>query len=872
MIQMERIIIFTATSFTTCSMMLFQNRDIASPEEPILKYDQAHFWTLLKHLLLFIVLFYPQLGKAQKIDVPTMHLQPGECKLEWFSEEGRTYFVQGSQNLIDWAYIASIHLGDGDLLSTSFQCNSPTYFLRLQPVDRPLGASEDQNTADFDFDGLGNLDELQAVPQTSPLNPDTDGDRLSDGQERELNLNATLQDTDGNGILDSEEDPDGDGLSTLFELTNSTPTNPTSPDSDNDGLNDGVELALNLNPLSNDSDDNGRLDSEEDSDEDGVSNVIEQNAGSNPNNGRDLGLPPTVGLDGVRYEIQYGRVSTDGRVLQALPRDRARFPSGLPFSFRVSSNAHPTRTEYLSSPASIELLETQVRDALESSANEWELLGSSRTVSSFGYQTNEPRQITITPFGGFTRTESASSFYTASRFRLTRARPEATTVQQHFVEIIEESLGHTTSEQERQNITSEAKSFTLTIPAGGTKSSPYTVKAPLKNEVETVSRVFQFDVEIRDDAQGKWEVANELKIAKWEDAWVGGAFRENFIDAPGISDADRFRVRIDATDLPEEQRKFYISSKGAGNAEYNDNPTEIILKPDVNPFTGRSSGFVSKSIILVADTIDNKFNNTNASNDQTHIVALGSKVEFRVGKPDGSLVASLPVRNERSLHIAVKLLWQSGSEPSQDALDNISEDLKVAKEIYGQTGIDLSFTVTAHKVNLSGVDLSDGLRLDRTQSQGVLEPESKVILDAFATPNNTTDVVALYVDGELLSGATRTGRLSGIAISDHSEFSENARFGAYWDISVSRIYKGTFLLAANRNSAATFSHELGHVLMLPHLNEEKNLERRINSGENYFFRNVMTGASTQYNKNHAKDSKRFLLHQGDRMKTSQFAE
>ena len=57
---------------------------------------------------------------------------------------------------------------------------------------------------DFDVDGLTNLQELDIL--TNPLNKDTDGDKLLDGQEIEVyNTNPLDKDTDGDYVLDGEE-------------------------------------------------------------------------------------------------------------------------------------------------------------------------------------------------------------------------------------------------------------------------------------------------------------------------------------------------------------------------------------------------------------------------------------------------------------------------------------------------------------------------------------------------------------------------------------------------------------------------------------------------------------------------------------------
>ncbi len=114
---------------------------------------------------------------------------------------------------------------------------------------------------------------------TNPLNPDTDGDGLTDGAE----------DANGNGLIDGAEsdpndpcdpfgvytvDTDGDGLTDCEEQTgmddpstpadpNGIPTDPNNPDTDGDGLNDGDEATEGTNPNDADSDDDGINDGNE---------------------------------------------------------------------------------------------------------------------------------------------------------------------------------------------------------------------------------------------------------------------------------------------------------------------------------------------------------------------------------------------------------------------------------------------------------------------------------------------------------------------------------------------------------------------------------------------------------------------------------
>ncbi|WP_297073092.1 calcium-binding protein [Thermococcus sp.] len=153
------------------------------------------------------------------------------------------------------------------------------------------------------------------LPSTSPTNPDTDGDGLSDYDELHFNyiytsydradnstsiiggnqiiLDPTNPDTDGDGIPDGSDpvpahyDFDGDGLmednACAFAL-----------DCDEDGVSDKVENRSNTDPANPDTDGDGLTDWQElfwyytnplvqDTDGDGFTDFQEVKAGSNPN-------------------------------------------------------------------------------------------------------------------------------------------------------------------------------------------------------------------------------------------------------------------------------------------------------------------------------------------------------------------------------------------------------------------------------------------------------------------------------------------------------------------------------------------------------------------------------------------------------------
>jgi outer membrane protein OmpA-like peptidoglycan-associated protein len=187
-------------------------------------------------------------------------------------------------------------------------------------------------SSSLDSDGDGLTDEQERKYGTDPNNPDTDGDGLKDGEEVfKYHTDPLNPDTDGDGIPDGNEvfkfktdplkaDTDDDGLTDGEEILKYN-TDPLRADTDGDGLTDGDEVKkYHTNPLKADTDGDGLTDGEEvlkyhtnplnpDTDGGGVNDGIEVRRGTNPNDPRDdfiadplkLERGVTAILDGVIF-------------------------------------------------------------------------------------------------------------------------------------------------------------------------------------------------------------------------------------------------------------------------------------------------------------------------------------------------------------------------------------------------------------------------------------------------------------------------------------------------------------------------------------------------------------------------------------------
>lgn len=149
-------------------------------------------------------------------------------RFDWTGTDGWTYFIQWSDDLVNWHYIDAIDFGETHDPFDS-ETNASRHFLRLRLTNIP---TVDPEAADFDGDGISNMAELDDY-HTDPFDPDTDHDGVSDGVDT-----APLDpETGGNPLFAG--DSDADGLSDAAEAL--LGTSPLLADSDGDGFLDGVD-------------------------------------------------------------------------------------------------------------------------------------------------------------------------------------------------------------------------------------------------------------------------------------------------------------------------------------------------------------------------------------------------------------------------------------------------------------------------------------------------------------------------------------------------------------------------------------------------------------------------------------------------------
>ncbi|MEQ1933519.1 MAG: thrombospondin type 3 repeat-containing protein [Fimbriimonadaceae bacterium] len=122
----------------------------------------------------------------------TQDATTGVYELAWWGKAARTYFIQHSDDLVTWTYVPIIEWGaSAGVTAWNFSnvSGAPRSFFRLRHSDAATGGNPD--TADFDGDGLTNLQEIEATgTHTDPLVMDTDGDGFHDGVEVQAGTNA----------------------------------------------------------------------------------------------------------------------------------------------------------------------------------------------------------------------------------------------------------------------------------------------------------------------------------------------------------------------------------------------------------------------------------------------------------------------------------------------------------------------------------------------------------------------------------------------------------------------------------------------------------------------------------------------------------
>lgn len=122
-----------------------------------------------------------------------------EVILSWDAESGKHYFIEYSNNLIDWTYFPLIETGqDHRRISWDFPATTGKQFFRIQYINQNP-AQENPYIDDFDGDGVTNEEEL--AQGTNPLiSKDLNSNSIPDDWETKYSVDNIYVDADGDGL------------------------------------------------------------------------------------------------------------------------------------------------------------------------------------------------------------------------------------------------------------------------------------------------------------------------------------------------------------------------------------------------------------------------------------------------------------------------------------------------------------------------------------------------------------------------------------------------------------------------------------------------------------------------------------------------
>jgi quercetin dioxygenase-like cupin family protein len=241
---------------------------------------------------------------GQSADIPASPTGPVLAFVTSGSAEANgALLATGEAESVDGA-VTLTNTSDGTTIAVALSIGA--VFAGSTPPD-PIDTNDTGDADDDDDDDAPTTTDTattapttEAPTTTTPV--DTDSDDLTDTEEAEVGSNPAVPDTDSDGLWDGLEvhqhntdplsrDTDGDGLNDLDETSNGT--DGRNVDTDGDGLSDGQEVhETGSNPLRLDTDGDGLNDVQElafgtsltnpDSDGDTMSDGDEAKQGSDP--------------------------------------------------------------------------------------------------------------------------------------------------------------------------------------------------------------------------------------------------------------------------------------------------------------------------------------------------------------------------------------------------------------------------------------------------------------------------------------------------------------------------------------------------------------------------------------------------------------
>ncbi len=191
-------------------------------------------------ILITALAVLPSYGQLTTEPTPKINAVGAGFNLDWHGQLSRGYFIQCSDDLINWSYMPVIEHGADAAIGYGFNSPDQRLFLRLKYTD---DAVTDPWADDYDGDGISNWNEVRAGGTgTDPFLGDSTGNGQSD-YHADSNSNGMpdgWEATNGNlGDLDPNGNDDDDTLTNLEESLMGS--DPLLGDTDGDNVKDGAE-------------------------------------------------------------------------------------------------------------------------------------------------------------------------------------------------------------------------------------------------------------------------------------------------------------------------------------------------------------------------------------------------------------------------------------------------------------------------------------------------------------------------------------------------------------------------------------------------------------------------------------------------------
>lgn len=115
----------------------------------------------------------------------SIDLDHSQWKLSWNSEPSCVYFVEQSNDHVEWSLMRYYLAEEAGSVEEAFTATEEQLFFRLRYTEFSRDNSSALLTGDFDGDSISNYDEINAYSQLGldPLNADSDGDGIDDGAD-----------------------------------------------------------------------------------------------------------------------------------------------------------------------------------------------------------------------------------------------------------------------------------------------------------------------------------------------------------------------------------------------------------------------------------------------------------------------------------------------------------------------------------------------------------------------------------------------------------------------------------------------------------------------------------------------------------------